>query len=79
MMTTKTILTLINQISVTEAIDLNVVMETFEYRIIDQALLKSKGNRAYAAMILGINRTTLIEKLRRRDKLQEKGLFCGSK
>ncbi len=40
-------------------------LERVERDYIRQALARAKGNRARAAMLLGLNRTTLVEKLRR--------------
>jgi transcriptional regulator with GAF, ATPase, and Fis domain len=37
-----------------------------ENRLIDQALARTDGNRNQAARLLGLNRTTLVEKLRKR-------------
>jgi transcriptional regulator with GAF, ATPase, and Fis domain len=47
-------------------IDLNKLMEDFENRLIMEALKKSEGNKARAAEMLGIKRTTLIEKLKKK-------------
>jgi len=40
-------------------------LEQLERDYIRQALSRAKGNRARAASLLGLNRTTLVEKLRR--------------
>ena len=37
-----------------------------EASYIDQALSRTDGNRNQAARLLGLNRTTLVEKLRKR-------------
>ena len=49
-----------------DGIALDAVLRETEDRLIDQALEQSGGNKARAAQLLGINRTTLIEKLKRR-------------
>ena len=46
-------------------LDLRVALEHLERRLIDEALQKSNGNRTVAAALLGLNRTTLAEKLRK--------------
>ena len=45
---------------------LDQVLRDTEDKLIDEALRQAGGNKARAAQILGINRTTLIEKLKRR-------------
>lgn len=47
-------------------IDLNKMVEDFENRLIMEALKKSEWNKARAAELLGIKRTTLIEKLKKK-------------
>ena len=47
-------------------LDLEQTLEQTERRLIDEALRRSDGNKAQAARLLGINRTTLVEKLKRR-------------
>jgi transcriptional regulator with GAF, ATPase, and Fis domain len=49
-----------------EGIDLNAAVEEFEYRLIDEALRRTKGNKQAAARLLGLKRTTLVAKLRRK-------------
>ncbi|MGH7896184.1 MAG: helix-turn-helix domain-containing protein, partial [Candidatus Binatia bacterium] len=46
--------------------DLTTAVEEFESRLIDEALRRSKGNKQAAARLLGLKRTTLVAKLRRR-------------
>jgi len=48
-----------------EKIDLYAALRDLEDRLIREALERSGGNRNQAAQALGINRTTLVEKLRR--------------
>jgi len=47
-------------------IDLPRVLEELEWRLIDEALERAGGVKARAARLLGINRTALMQKLRRR-------------
>jgi two-component system, NtrC family, response regulator AtoC len=47
-------------------IDLRLLLAQLEDRLIEQALQRTGGNRNRAAELLGMNRTTLVEKLRRR-------------
>jgi DNA-binding NtrC family response regulator len=47
-------------------VDLRNLLSELEDRLIGQALQRTGGNRNRAAGLLGINRTTLVEKLRRR-------------
>ncbi|MCC6620537.1 MAG: sigma 54-interacting transcriptional regulator [Deltaproteobacteria bacterium] len=46
-------------------IDLKDTLDRLEKDLIREALCRSNGNRARAASLLGLNRTTLVEKLRR--------------
>jgi DNA-binding NtrC family response regulator len=47
-------------------VDLRGLLSQVEERLIEQALERTGGNRNRAAELLGLNRTTLVEKLRRR-------------
>jgi len=49
-----------------EGLDLNMAVEEFENRLIEEALRRTKGNKQAAARLLGLKRTTLVAKLRRR-------------
>jgi len=49
-----------------EGLDLTHAVEEFENRLIDEALRRTKGNKQAAARLLGLKRTTLVAKLRRR-------------
>jgi transcriptional regulator with PAS, ATPase and Fis domain len=49
-----------------EGLDLNGAVEEFENRLIEEALRRTKGNKQAAARLLGLKRTTLVAKLRRR-------------
>jgi DNA-binding NtrC family response regulator len=48
-------------------VDLRSLLAQLEERLIDQALQRTGGNKNRAAELLGMNRTTLVEKLRRRN------------
>lgn len=48
-----------------EGMNLPGYLDTVERSFIQQALDRSGGNRARAARLLGMNRTTLVEKLKR--------------
>ncbi len=55
------------RIAVGEAgLDLDVAVQEFEHRLIAEALRRTKGNKQAAARLLGVKRTTLVAKLRRR-------------
>ncbi|MEL6181026.1 MAG: helix-turn-helix domain-containing protein, partial [Myxococcota bacterium] len=55
-----------------EGVDLRALVEAIENTLIDQALARVEGNRAGAARLLKMNRTTLVERLKKRDKLRER-------
>ena len=46
--------------------DLKAILEAVEDKMIGEALVRTGGNKNRAAELLGLNRTTLVEKLRRR-------------
>jgi DNA-binding NtrC family response regulator len=48
-------------------VDLRTLLAQLEDRLIGQALARTGGNKNRAAELLGMNRTTLVEKLRRRN------------
>ena len=48
-------------------VDLRTLLSQLEDRLIGQALARTGGNKNRAAELLGMNRTTLVEKLRRRN------------
>ena len=48
-----------------DGVDLPALVIDFERQLIDQALARTDGNRGAAARLLGLKRTTLVEKLRR--------------
>jgi DNA-binding NtrC family response regulator len=49
-----------------DGIDLVQRMDMFESRLMDEALRRTQGNKSKAARLLGLNRTTLVEKLKRK-------------
>ncbi|MBM4245954.1 MAG: AAA family ATPase [Deltaproteobacteria bacterium] len=49
-----------------DGLDLTNAVEEFENHLIEEALRRTKGNKQAAARLLGIKRTTLVAKLRRR-------------
>jgi DNA-binding NtrC family response regulator len=49
-----------------EGIDWNKVVGDFEAELMDQALAMAGGNKAKAAALLGLHRTTLVEKIKKR-------------
>ena len=51
-------------------LDLRKVLAEYEEELVRQALERSKGNKNRAAALLGINRTTLVEKLKRMPSLR---------
>ncbi len=53
-----------------EGVDLDGVLERIENGFIQQALERSRGNKTAAAELLNLNRTTLIERLRKKGMLQ---------
>jgi DNA-binding NtrC family response regulator len=50
-------------------VDLRATLQQLEARLIRQAILATSGNRNQAARLLGLNRTTLVEKLRKQPEL----------
>ena len=54
----------------TEGLDLDGMLEKIENGFIEQALLRARGNKTMAAELLRLNRTTLIERLRKKGMLQ---------
>jgi two-component system response regulator PilR (NtrC family) len=49
-----------------EGIDFNELVNRFENSLIAQALDKTAGNKKAAAKLLGLNRTTLVEKIKKK-------------
>jgi transcriptional regulator with PAS, ATPase and Fis domain len=50
-----------------EGLDLARAVEEFENSLIEEALRRTKGNKQAASRLLGLKRTTLVAKLRRRE------------
>jgi transcriptional regulator with PAS, ATPase and Fis domain len=53
-----------------EGVDLDGFLENIENGLIQQALQRSRGNKTLAAELLKLNRTTFIERLRKKGMLQ---------
>jgi transcriptional regulator with PAS, ATPase and Fis domain len=53
-----------------EGVDLDDILEKIENGFIQQALERSRGNKTLAAELLNLNRTTFIERLRKKGMLQ---------
>ncbi len=51
-----------------ECLDLERTLGSIEQALIDEALQRTAGNRTGAAHLLGLRRTTLVEKIRRRSR-----------
>jgi DNA-binding NtrC family response regulator len=49
-----------------KGLDLKSIVAGFENHLVDQALARTSGNKNRASQLLGLNRTTLVEKLRKR-------------
>lgn len=47
-------------------LDLKAIVQAFENHLVDQALARTNGNKNRASELLKMNRTTLVEKLRKR-------------
>jgi len=58
----------------TDGIDLNNIMRELEDHLINQALDRTNGNKNQAAKLLKLNRTTLVEKLRKRGAIKTRSL-----
>ncbi|WP_428265480.1 sigma-54-dependent transcriptional regulator [Haliangium sp.] len=48
-----------------DGLELRAAIDEVERRLIEQALARTGGNRTEAAALLGVNRTTLVEKIRK--------------
>ena len=49
-----------------DGLDFNLLVDQFENKLITMALSKTKGNKKAAARLLKLNRTTLVEKIRKK-------------
>ncbi len=54
-----------------EGLDFNQVVEHFETRLITMALSRTNGNKKAAAALLRLNRTTLVEKIKKKGLAQK--------
>lgn len=54
-------------------LDLKAIVEAFENHLVDQALARTGNNKNRASELLRMNRTTLVEKLRKRGMIQTVG------
>ncbi|NMC64389.1 MAG: sigma-54-dependent Fis family transcriptional regulator [SAR324 cluster bacterium] len=69
-----------------EGIDFNQLVNDFEVRLITMAMSKTNGNKKAAAQLLRLNRTTLVEKIKKKslddklncnlDCIEDEGRFC---
>jgi len=57
-----------------DGIDLNNIIKELEDHLINQALDRTNGNKNQAAKLLKLNRTTLVEKLRKRGVIKARSL-----
>jgi len=48
-----------------EGIDLDAAISEFQYRLIDEALRRTNGNKGMAARLLGLSKAELAARLRR--------------
>ena len=54
-----------------EGLDFNLLVEQFENKLISMALNRTSGNKKAAARLLGLNRTTLVEKIKKKGLEQQ--------
>ncbi len=60
-------------------VDLKSIVSAFENHLVDQALARTQGNKNRASELLQMNRTTLVEKLRKRGMIIPLNLREGLK
>ncbi len=58
-------------------VDLKTIVAAFENHLVDQALARTNGNKNRASELLQMNRTTLVEKLRKRGMIIPVGKTRG--
>jgi transcriptional regulator with GAF, ATPase, and Fis domain len=59
-----------------EGLDFNALVENFENRLITMALTQTSGNKKAAARLLKLNRTTLVEKIKKKGLEGKIEVFC---
>jgi DNA-binding NtrC family response regulator len=59
-------------------IDLRDATEQLQYRLMEEALRLSNGNKSAAARMLGLKRTTLVAKLQRKPVLRKRAFGIGT-
>jgi len=60
-----------------DGMDLDGFLKSIENDLILQALARTRGNKTLAAEFLGLNRTTLIERMRKRGLLEQAEQFSA--
>ena len=60
-------------------VDLKTIVAAFENHLVDQALARTNGNKNRASELLQMNRTTLVEKLRKRGMIIPASASSGRK
>ncbi len=60
-------------------VDLKTIVAAFENHLVDQALARTNGNKNRASELLQMNRTTLVEKLRKRGMIIPASASAGRK
>jgi transcriptional regulator with GAF, ATPase, and Fis domain len=58
-------------------VDFNALVEDYENKLISTALSQTNGNKKAAAKLLGLNRTTLVEKIKKKG-LESRIEVCGN-
>jgi transcriptional regulator with PAS, ATPase and Fis domain len=59
-------------------VDFNLLVEQFENQLITMAMKRSKGNKKIAAKMLKLNRTTLVEKIKKKGLSGQVEIFVDS-
>ncbi len=55
----------VNSVLPEEGLDLVLEVQRYQVFLIDQAIVRANGNKTHAAELLGLNRTTLVEMMKR--------------
>jgi transcriptional regulator with GAF, ATPase, and Fis domain len=66
----------VNEVLPAEGLDFNQVIEQFETRLITMALSRTNWNKKAAARLLHLNRTTLVEKIKKKGLAQHIEMDC---